>query len=84
MHGALVATGTQSGAVYIYHLDGDWKDQVRTHQFTIISSLLWGCAPAVIVTYFLLFSLMRSTVCCMEVNQQSMQLILMTMVKVLP
>lgn len=54
MHGALVAIGTRSGAVYIYHLDGDWKDQVRTHQFTIISSLLWGCAPAVTVTFFII------------------------------
>ena len=33
MHGALVAIGTRSGAVYIYHLEGDWKEQVRTSRF---------------------------------------------------
>ena len=29
MRGALVAIGTRSGAVYIYHVDGKWEDQVR-------------------------------------------------------
>ena len=28
MHGALVAVGTRSGAVYVYHLDGNWENQV--------------------------------------------------------
>ena len=28
MHGALVAMGTRSGAVYVYHLDGNWENQV--------------------------------------------------------
>ena len=28
MHGALVAIGTRSGAVFVYHLNGKWKDQV--------------------------------------------------------
>ena len=28
MHGALVAVGTRSGAVFVYHLNGKWKDQV--------------------------------------------------------
>lgn len=29
MRGALVAIGTRSGAVYIYHIDGKWKNQVK-------------------------------------------------------
>ena len=28
MNGALVAVGTRSGAVYMYHLDGNWENQV--------------------------------------------------------
>lgn len=28
MHGALVAVGTRSGAVYVYQLDGNWENQV--------------------------------------------------------
>ena len=28
MHGALVAIGTRSGAVFVYHVNGKWKDQV--------------------------------------------------------
>ena len=28
MNGALVAIGTRSGTVFVYHLNGKWKDQV--------------------------------------------------------
>lgn len=28
MHGALAAIGTRSGAVYVYHLEGNWENQV--------------------------------------------------------
>jgi len=42
MHGALVAIGTRSGAVYIYHLDGDWKDQ-----FNEVHCVLHGSQSAV-------------------------------------
>ena len=33
MRGALVAIGTRSGAVYIYHIDGKWKNQVKGSQY---------------------------------------------------
>ena len=28
MYGGLVAIGTHSGTVYVYHLDGNWENQV--------------------------------------------------------
>ena len=35
MHGALVTVGTSStGAVYIYHLDSKWGNQVHLHIIT--------------------------------------------------
>ena len=32
MHGALVAIGTRSGTVFVYHLNGKWKDQVSNYK----------------------------------------------------
>lgn len=39
MRGALVAIGTRSGAVYIYHIDGKWKNQFfRAHTMLEVST----------------------------------------------
>ncbi|KAJ7340122.1 SCF ubiquitin ligase complex subunit cdc4 [Desmophyllum pertusum] len=42
MHGALVAIGTRSGAVHVYHLDGNWENQ-----FTKVHCVLHGNKSAV-------------------------------------
>lgn len=36
MRGALVAIGTRSGAVYVYHVDGEWRDQVRACNINVM------------------------------------------------
>ena len=35
MHGALVAIGTRSGTVYVYHLDGNWENQVSECNYCV-------------------------------------------------